>query len=80
MAGVRGPERVAPEDDPGLSNMGRDVRLSMTPSTMEKADRANYDAWFHHTVNCLKLRIVNPDGQSAEISFNVPPSTGQAHS
>lgn len=80
VAGVRGPERVAPEDDPSLSNMGRDVRLNMTPGTMEKPDRANYDAWFHHTVNCLKLRIVNPDGQSAEISFKVPPSTGQAHS
>lgn len=78
--GVRGPERVTPEEDRSLTNMGREIRLNMAAGDMETSDRANYDKWFSARATCLRLLIVNPDGQTAEISFGVPPGSSQKSS
>ena len=78
--GVRGPERVAPEDDSSLANMCRELRLRIAPATLGDSDRASYDAWFQSAGKPIKVTITNPDGQMSELSFDVPPGSTQSHS
>lgn len=77
--GVRTPKMVAPEDDANASNMARELRLTIEPEILGKADRSNYDAWFSKSAAALTFSITNPDGQRSEISFTVPPGVHQAN-
>ena len=77
--GAKAPKLVAPEDDAGLPNMARELQLTIAPETLGVSDRKNYDLWFSKPSTPLKLSITNPDGQRSEISFTVPPGSGQAN-
>jgi len=73
----RQPEVVIREPD--NSEMGRLIRLSIDPAQLEAPDFNRYKLWFGKTNPETKLTfaVTNPDGQKAEISFTVPPSSAQ---
>jgi hypothetical protein len=76
----RQPEVVIRElDNP---EMGRLIRLSIDPAQLEEPDFKQYKRWFGKTDPKMKLSfaVMNPDGQNAEISFTVPPSSAQSPS
>ncbi len=77
--GVPAPEIIAHEDDSGLVNMARALRLTIRPDTLGESDRASYDAWFRTGGRTLKFTITNPDGQMSDLSFPLPPGAQQAH-
>jgi hypothetical protein len=76
----RQPEVVIREPD--NPEMGRLIRLSIDPAQLEEPDFKRYKLWFGKTNPKTKLTFVvmNPDGQKAEISFTVPPSSAQSPS
>lgn len=73
----RVPEVVIREPD--NPEMGRFIRLSIDPAQLEGPDFKQYKLWFGTTNPKTKLNfiVINPDGQKAEISFTVPPSSAQ---
>lgn len=73
----RQPEVVIREPD--TPEMGRFIRLSIDPAQLEAPDFKQYKHWFGTTNPKTKLNfiVINPDGQKAEISFTVPPSSAQ---
>jgi hypothetical protein len=76
----RQPEVVIREPD--NPEMGRLIRLSIDPSQLEEPDFRQYKRWFGTTDPKMSLTfaVINPDGQKAEISFTVPPSSAQGQS
>jgi hypothetical protein len=76
----RQPEVVIREPD--HPEMGRLIRLSIDPAQLEEPDFKQYKRWFGKTDPKMKLTfaVMNPDGQKAEISFAVPPSSAQSPS
>jgi hypothetical protein len=66
--------------EPENPEMGRLIRLSIDPAQLEDPDFKQYKRWFGKTDPKAKLTlsVINPDGQKAEISFTVPPSSAQS--
>jgi hypothetical protein len=65
--------------EPDNPEMGRLIRLSIDPAQLEAPDFKRYKLWFGTTDPKTKLTfvVINPDGQKAEITFTVPPSSAQ---
>jgi hypothetical protein len=74
---VRAPQKIAADDTAG---MARDLRLTIAPALMVDSDLKTFQSWFGTPGKAIKLAIINPDGQRAEISVNMPPGAGQSRS
>jgi hypothetical protein len=75
----RQPEVVIREPD--NPEMGRVIRLSIDPAQLEEPDFRQYRRWFGTRTDPQQgwtFAVMNPDGQKAEISFSVPPSSAQS--
>ncbi len=71
--------RNAPEvvlRDTSTPTFARVLRLTIDPGRLVTADRVQFKRWFgskgHHV-----LTLTNPDGQKAELSFDLPPGASQ---
>ena len=67
--------------EPDNPEMGRLIRLSIDPLSLETSDLKQYKKWFGTSTSAsakLTFAVINPDGQKAELSFSVPPSEAQS--
>ncbi len=74
---VRAPQKVAADDSAGMAT---ELRLTIAPALMVDSDLKTFQSWFGTPGNAIKLAIINPDGQRAEISADLPPGVSQSRS
>jgi hypothetical protein len=74
---VRAPQKVAADDSTGMAT---ELRLTIAPALMVESDLKTFQSWFGTPGKAINLAIINPDGQRAEISADLPLGASQSRS